>query len=250
MKVKIKKISDEGIIPSYSKVGDAGLDLTATSMQISGYLITYKTGLSIEIPEGYVGLLFPRSSICKYDLQLTNSVGVIDSGYRGEIMLKFAVLEDIQRANIYSIGDRIGQLIILPYPQIELEPNLGLDELSKLYGRATLFWHACGLNAYEPEKSEHFGMTTVEAMQCHTVPIVIKRGGQPEIVEHGKSGYLFDDITSLKEYTLTLIKDEKMRVEMSGEAFQRSQKFSLECFNREIEAVFNDILNSYFSEVV
>ncbi len=123
MKVKIKRLSEQAIIPSYSKVGDAGLDLTATSKKVndSKTIITYGTSLSLEIPKGHVGLIFPRSSISKYDLQLTNSVGVIDSGYRGEIMLKFAVLEDIQRANIYSIGDRIGQLIIIEYPKIEFE---------------------------------------------------------------------------------------------------------------------------------
>lgn len=123
MKVKIKKLNENAVIPSYSKVGDAGLDLTATSKKVNDNktIITYGIGLSIEIPEGYVGLIFPRSSISKYDLQLTNSVGVIDSGYRGEIMLKFLALEDIHRADIYSIGDRIGQLIILPYPQIEFE---------------------------------------------------------------------------------------------------------------------------------
>ena len=134
IKVKIKKLVPEAVIPAYSKAGDAGMDLTATSIEILGNIITYKTGLSIEIPEGYVGLLFPRSSICKYDLQLTNSVGVIDSGYRGEIMFKFAVLEDIQRADIYSIGDRIGQIIILPYPHVTFKEVSELSDTERSTG--------------------------------------------------------------------------------------------------------------------
>lgn len=125
MKVKIKKLVPEGVIPKYSKPGDAGMDLTAISKSQEYDIITYGTGLSIEIPKGYVGLLFPRSSIYRTDLILTNSVGVIDSGYRGEIMFKFKVSLDMY--NSYNIGDRIGQIIILPYPQIEFEE---VEELS------------------------------------------------------------------------------------------------------------------------
>jgi dUTP pyrophosphatase len=120
MKVKIKKIDANAVIPKYAKPGDAGLDLTATSEKWNddNTMVTYGTGLAVEIPEGYVGLVFPRSSVSKTTLNLTNSVGVIDSGYRGEIMFKFRYLEE---GMIYDIGDRIGQLIIMPYPQVEFE---------------------------------------------------------------------------------------------------------------------------------
>ena len=125
MKVKIKKLDIDAVVPRYAKVGDAGLDLVATSRKQEYDIITYGTSIAVEIPEGYVGLIFPRSSIYKTDLILTNSVGVIDSGYRGEIMFKFKAIGDI--FNSYSVGDRIGQLIILPYPQIEFEE---VEELS------------------------------------------------------------------------------------------------------------------------
>ena len=119
MEVKVKKMHAEAVIPSYSKPGDAGLDLTAVSEEWNegNTMVTYGTGLSIEIPEGYVGLLFPRSSVCKTSLNLSNSVGVIDSGYRGEIMLKYRYPE---QGLVYDLGDRVGQLIIMPYPQIKL----------------------------------------------------------------------------------------------------------------------------------
>ena len=80
MKVKIKKLSENSILPSYSKSGDAGMDLTAVSRIFDkDGNVSYGTGLSFEIPEGYVGLLFPRSSNSKQDLLLSNSVGVLDS---------------------------------------------------------------------------------------------------------------------------------------------------------------------------
>jgi dUTP pyrophosphatase len=128
MEVKIKKLHPDAFIPVYSKPGDAGLDLTATSIDDDSYgNIIYGTGLAIEIPEGHVGLLYPRSSNSKTDLYLTNHVGVIDSGYRGEIMIKFRPINGIEDAYIYAVGDRIGQLIIMPYPSIKFVET---DELS------------------------------------------------------------------------------------------------------------------------
>jgi len=117
MKVKIKKIHPEATIPSYAKPGDAGMDLTAVDVSTpGGKHITYHTGLAIEIPEGYVGLLFPRSSVYKTGQTLSNCVGVIDSGYRGEIMLKYTLSP---YGLDYQIGERVGQLIIMPYPHVE-----------------------------------------------------------------------------------------------------------------------------------
>lgn len=131
MKVKIKKLSPEAVIPSYSKIGDAGLDLTATWIKVEdhnnyGYF-EYGTGIAVDIPDGHVGLLFPRSSISNTGMLLSNSVGVIDSGYRGEIKLRFKY---ISGTNAYNVGDRIGQLIIIPYPTIEFEEveDLGSSE--------------------------------------------------------------------------------------------------------------------------
>lgn len=127
LQVKIKKLSNVAVVPKYAKPGDAGLDLTATSYEYVNDRHVYGTSLAIEIPEGYVGLIFPRSSICKYDLSLTNSVGVIDSGYRGEIKFQFIGPEGGDRLKRYRVGDKIGQLVIMPYPSIELVES---EELS------------------------------------------------------------------------------------------------------------------------
>ena len=95
-KVKIKKLSPDAIIPSYAKTGDAGMDMVSTKI-ISDNLgaVTYGTDIAIEIPKGFVGLIFPRSSIRKTNLQLSNSVGVVDSGYRGEIQATFNKIQGI-----------------------------------------------------------------------------------------------------------------------------------------------------------
>jgi dUTP pyrophosphatase len=120
MKVKIKKLHKDAVISSYAKKGDAGLDLTAVSESWNddNSMVTYGTGLAIEIPEGYMGLLFPRSSVSKTTLSLSNSVGLLDSGYRGEVMFKYRYPEE---GLVYDIGDRVGQIVILPYPSIEFE---------------------------------------------------------------------------------------------------------------------------------
>jgi dUTP pyrophosphatase len=121
MNIKVKKLHKDTIIPSYAKEGDAGMDLTAVSVEFTQDYVSYKTGLAIEIPYGYVGLLFPRSSNSKKDMILSNSVGVVDSGYRGEIELRFKIIKSTKDSNsLYNIGDRVGQLIILPIPHINL----------------------------------------------------------------------------------------------------------------------------------
>lgn len=120
LEVKIKKLHPDAVVPKYAKPGDAGMDLVAVSEEYdeNRCKIKYGTGLAFEIPQGYVGLVFPRSSIHKTGLTLTNSVGVVDSGYRGEVMFFFEHLYDRPK---YNIGDRIGQIMIIPHPEIKLK---------------------------------------------------------------------------------------------------------------------------------
>lgn len=142
MKVSIKKLHEKAVIPAYAKEGDAGLDFTAVDISRDNVgNITYHTGLAVAIPDGYVGLLFPRSSISKKQQFLTNCVGVIDSGYRGEIMAKFKpvmgtydTILELFESNEYEIGDRVVQLLIIPYPQIEFEEVEELSETERNTG--------------------------------------------------------------------------------------------------------------------
>jgi dUTP pyrophosphatase len=127
MNVKIKKLTQYTTVPSYAKDGDAGMDLVATKIiSNTTFDISYGTDLAMEIPKGFVGLIFPRSSIRKYDLTLSNSVGVVDSGYRGEIQAVFKKTNGLD-SFVYKVGDRIAQIMIIPYPSINFEE---VDELS------------------------------------------------------------------------------------------------------------------------
>jgi len=126
MKVKFKKCCQSAVTPTKAHADDAGYDMYATSISVDEYdNIVCKTGIAVEIPKGYVGLLFPRSSIFRKDLMMTNSVGVIDTGYTGQISVKFAPIKN--ENSEYKIGDRIAQLVIVPLPDIELEE---VEELS------------------------------------------------------------------------------------------------------------------------
>ena len=132
MDVKIVKHEMYEKTPSYAKKGDAGIDLMAVSViKADDNQVVYGTGIAMEIPKGYVGLVFPRSSIRKYDLELSNSVGVIDSGYRGTIQATFNTIAGSGTGKHYNVGDRICQIMIVPYPQVEFEEVDELDETER-----------------------------------------------------------------------------------------------------------------------
>jgi dUTP pyrophosphatase len=135
LKVKIKKLNPNAVIPSYAKPGDACMDLTAISETIveeGGYgYIEYGTGLAFEIPENHVMLIYPRSSISNQGLILSNSVGVVDSDYRGEVKFRF---KWIKGSNKYNVGDRVGQFMIIPRPIMELEEVEELSETERGQG--------------------------------------------------------------------------------------------------------------------
>ena len=130
MKVRFKRLDPMATVPKRSTDGAAGYDLTATTvkMEVGKQIIyTVGTGIAMEIPSGYVGLVFPRSSVYKTGLSLCNCVGVIDSDYRGEITAKFYLMGN-DSSLVYLKGERCLQLIIMPIPQIDFEVSL---ELSK-----------------------------------------------------------------------------------------------------------------------
>ena len=157
MEVKFKKLSDKAVMPSKAHPTDAGFDMVAAEVKVTEDYVSYKTNIALEIPEGYVGLLFPRSSNSKKDLLLANSVGVVDSHYRGDVEFRFKrilmpVMQDVMIApptgdiltdarntrkvpglayrddRIYKEGDKVGQLVIMPIPEIIL---IETDELTE-----------------------------------------------------------------------------------------------------------------------
>lgn len=132
MQIRFKKLVSEATPPKFGTDFSAGADLVAVSMTKTEKYIQYHTGIAVEIPVGCVGLLFPRSSVSNYDMSMANCVGVIDSDYRGEIMVRYRQtkkdcimkIEDDGTetglfADVYKVGDRIGQLVIVPYVHAE-----------------------------------------------------------------------------------------------------------------------------------
>jgi len=139
--IRVKKLENEAVLPSAANDTDAGYDLVAIDEGTfkwddnhSILYIQYRTGLSIEPPEGYHTEIFPRSSISKTNLMLANSIGLIDEGYRGEILVRFKVIPaDKLRTNVnrYQAGDRIAQLVIRKTEKATFELVEELEETSR-----------------------------------------------------------------------------------------------------------------------
>ena len=130
MKIKVKKIVPEAVIPRRAYDSDAGFDLVAVSKRWDrdDWCYVYGTGLAFEIPKGYAGLVFPRSSVASRPLSMANCVGVIDSGYRGEVTAKFRVAGSSKGLDAaYEIGERAAQIVFVKLPDVEL---VEADELS------------------------------------------------------------------------------------------------------------------------
>jgi len=143
---------------------------------------------------------------------------------------------------------RIGDLIAArPDLPVELKVNIPVSELLELYREAGIFWHFCGLHQTEPALVEHFGMTTVEAMQNGCVPVVFDGGGQREIVEEGRSGFRFAGIGELIEKTVRVITDLRLRTELARAARERGLRFTREVFESQVKDFFREIADRYAS---
>ena len=125
--------------------------------------------------------------------------------------------------------------------QIELKPDIGFRDLKQLYLESAVFWHACGLGETQPHLIEHFGMTTVEAMQNYCVPVVYDGGGQREIVENGETGFMFRTVDELKAYSFEIIRNNQMRGEIAQKAYARSHDFNFDAFRKHISEFFDNL---------
>lgn len=135
MTVKFKKLSDKAVMPVRAHKDDAGVDLTATAItteinEVGQLILVYHTDLAVEIPEGYVGFLMSRSGIFKKSLAQTNCVGVIDSNYRGELIVKFRSTTDVV-PSVYKERERFAQLVIVPYLQYDVEEAEELSDTER-----------------------------------------------------------------------------------------------------------------------
>ncbi len=123
---------------------------------------------------------------------------------------------------------------------VEFYPNISYEDLLKLYGESSIYWHAMGYKEEDTTKMEHFGITTVEAMAAGCVPVVINKGGQTEIVENGKSGFVWNSVEELIGLTSNLIENRKLLVDISPLAIERANQFSKNQFEKEILELVNE----------
>jgi glycosyltransferase involved in cell wall biosynthesis len=136
---------------------------------------------------------------------------------------------------------------LLPEGKIDLRVDISLDELRELYRKASIFWHLAGLEQRDPERAEHFGMTTVEAMQNRCAPVVYRGGGQKEIIEAGVSGLFFDTRDGLVNRTLELMDSVSLREKIGRGAFERGKGFTKKSFLHKAQKHFEEILKGYCS---
>lgn len=130
MNINFKKLHGLAVTPQYAKNGDAGLDLVVTEVNvINPFLVEYRFGIALEIPENYYADLRPRSSIYKTLQSMCNSVGLIDSGFRGELKMMCYKIPFLSKT--YKIHEVAAQLVILPFPQINLIPKTKLTETER-----------------------------------------------------------------------------------------------------------------------
>jgi dUTP pyrophosphatase len=136
MKVKIKKLSDNAITPTYGTSGAACFDIYNADLLVCNVWNdspqVFRTGLSFEIPENHVMLVFSRSGHgFKNDVRLSNCVGVIDSDYRGELMVKLSSDSDSDVSFTVFPNDRIAQAMIIPFEQVQFEVSDDLSETDR-----------------------------------------------------------------------------------------------------------------------
>lgn len=130
------------------------------------------------------------------------------------------------------------------YP-IVIKTNIPREELNDIYSKSKIFWHASGLEEDEkkhPERFEHFGVSTVEAMAAGCIPVVINRGGQSEIVKDGTNGFLFSNLEQLKEITLRIINKGELQKKIRKNLLEDCKKYSSENFKRRLQKIIKNLI--------
>ena len=131
MKVRFKKLEECASIPTKAHPTDAGFDLVCTSYNVDqeNGIVTFHTAIAVALPKGYFALLCPRSSVYKYPLQMANGIGIIDQGYHGELIFKYRIIGKLTKC--MAPGEKVGQLVILPLPDMGMEEVHEFEETER-----------------------------------------------------------------------------------------------------------------------
>lgn len=183
---------------------------------------------------GRFGMTIERSNYKKQDVMIAAFKEMVDRGLKGWTFVLIISLRNEHRENYQKLRDLAGN-----YP-IEFIENPENKKLWEIYSKAKIYWHASGYEedlAKHPEYAEHFGISTVEAMGAGCVPIVINAGGQREIVQNEKNGFLWDTVLNLQDKTLFVIRNKNIWAEFSQNAKTRAEVFAGDRFCRDIQDV-------------
>jgi glycosyltransferase involved in cell wall biosynthesis len=176
----------------------------------------------------HVGRFFAGGHNKKQDIMLKSFIELYDKGWaRGWklVLIGRKHTDEASSSYIHSLKQAAKG-----YP-VQLMYDTSVDELQNLLDKAKIYWHATGYDEIpniNPEKFEHFGLSTIEAAQFGAVPVVFNGGGQPEIIKHAKNGFLWDTTDELMGYTKLLIENEKVWNDLSKSAFASMKIFSEE----------------------
>ena len=184
-----------------------------------------------------VGRFFPHSHEKKYPEMIQAFAALSRQELAGwELHLAGGVAQDVLSRRYFRRVQELAEGL-----PVVLHPNVEYEDLRQLYGRATLYWHATGYGESEehhPERFEHFGITPVEAMAAGCVPIVLGKGGPAEIVAHGESGFLWNTMDELKQFTCAVAADPALAARLRTGALERAKRFSEDQFaDRLLELV-------------
>jgi dUTP pyrophosphatase len=156
--VNFKKLTADAQLPVKGSEHAACFDVYATSVTIDqNYIVTYGLGFATEIPEGWRGVIVPRSNISKHPWVLANSVGIVDSDYRGEWMVKFKAISD-ELTLPYAIGDRVAQIFFEKNVQVAFAEVEELDQT----GRGTGGFGSTGMTDVTYAKPDFVTNTTAD----------------------------------------------------------------------------------------
>jgi glycosyltransferase involved in cell wall biosynthesis len=179
----------------------------------------------------YVGRFSALQQAKRQDILIKNFKELKDGGLRGWKL----VLAGASNIGGKMIVRRLKRMAS-GYP-IEILENLPFEEVKQLYGKAKIFWSAAGFDIDEdkdPQRTEHFGISVVEAMAAGCVPVILGKGGHKEIIESGKNGFLWNTQDELQKITKELITYEKRRESIAEKAQETSKRFGIKRFEKEI----------------
>lgn len=190
---------------------------------------------NIILTVGRFGILPDGGYFKKQDFIIKVFKKMIDQGLRNWRLIMVVSYIEKYKNELKKLKDMGNK-----YP-IEFVENVNFKDLQNIYLKSKIYWHASGFGEdliKNPERAEHFGISTVEAMSAKSVPVVINAGGQREIVDDGKNGFLWKTEKDLIDKTLIIIKDDSLRKRFSQDASKKAVNFSNEMFCTKIREIF------------